>query len=109
MSDYQDEDLDVSTLFLGMTRTPMPFGVPFTACIIEFVVVYCIFIATGNPFLLLLGLVTHGLLYAVSSHDAGIFEDLWLWLKTQGKCRNRTFWTVASFSPQAQRGMTGWR
>jgi Type IV secretory pathway, VirB3 components len=92
-------DLSVDILFVALTRPTTMWGVPYMAFIIEFMLVTLVFLATGNPFYLLIIVPLHGILYLVSAHDPGIFDSLYVWSMTTGRCRNSRFWGAASFSP----------
>ena len=96
-----DDTADVRTdeLFIALTRPPTIFGVPYGAAVLEGIIVVTAFLAVGNPIYLLLAAPIHGLLYAVAAADPRIFEALFLWLKTVGRCRNAGLWGAASFSP----------
>jgi len=92
-------DLSVDILFVALTRPTTMWGVPYMAFIIQFMAVTLVFLAAGNPFYLLLAIPVHGILYLISAHDPGIFDSIFIWMKTTGRCRNRRFWGAASFSP----------
>lgn len=96
-----DEELQIDPLFAGMTRTPSLFGIPFFAFLITWFFAFLVFIVSGNPFLLLIGFPIHGIIYAISANDHGIFEDAYLWIITCGKCTNFRFWGARSFSPNS--------
>lgn len=96
-------DVYADPLFVGLTRPAMLFGVPYGACVAEGILAMCLFLATSNPFYLLVVLPSHAILYLVSAHDPGIFSSIEVWAKTVGRCRNRRFWRAASFSPTATR------
>ncbi len=88
-------------LFVGLTRPPTIGGVPYTAFILEAMAATLVFLAVGNPVYLLLAAPLHAILYLISAHDPGIFHAQWLWLQTNGRCRNASYWGAASFSPLA--------
>jgi type IV secretion system protein VirB3 len=104
----EDEELQVDPLFGGMTRTPVWKGVPYWACIMSAVLVYITFIVSHNPFMLVLYLVLHGILYAIGSHDPGVYDDVRLWLLTSARCFNVKLWKAKSFSPCQTKRYIGW-
>ena len=93
------DDVLTDDLFVALTRPPTIFGVPYGAAVLEGIVVTTTFLAVGTPLYLLLALPVHALLYAVASADPRIFEGAFLWLKTNGRCRNTRLWGAATFSP----------
>ena len=97
--DADTDDINTDVLFVGLTRPATMWGVPYIAFVIEFMAVTLIFLAVGNPFYLLLVLPVHGVMYLISANDPGIFNSIFIWMKTTGKCRNSRFWGGASFSP----------
>lgn len=97
------KDLSVDILFVALTRPATMWGIPYMAFIIEFMLVTLVFLATGNFFYLLIIVPLHGILYLVSAHDPAIFDSLYVWSKTTGRCRNSRFWGAASFSPLSMR------
>lgn len=104
-----EEQLQVDPLFAGLTRAAMVWpGVPLVGFVIEMVLVYCVFLLTKNPLLLLLFLVSHTFLYVLCSKDPGIFDDISLWFKTCGKCVNTKFWGSKSFSASSTERYREW-
>lgn len=95
----EQEEISVDVLFVGLTRPTTLLGVPMGAFVFELCFVSCLFIAVGNPLYMLLTLPIHGVLYAVSYNDPGIFDDISLFFKTLGLCLNFRFWGCRSFSP----------
>lgn len=95
------EDIDIDPLFVGLTRPATVFGIPYIAFVIEIMVTAIAFIATLNLFYLALAVPIHAILYLIGAHDPGIFNSIYIWLKTIGRCRNSRFWGAASFSPLA--------
>lgn len=93
------QDVYTDELFVGLTRPTTVWGIPYTAFVIEFMLVTLVFLAVGNPLYLLLALPIHGVLYAITASNPKAFEGLLTWLKTMGRCRNNRFWHAASFSP----------
>lgn len=93
------QDVYTDILFVGLTRPATMWGIPYIAFILEFMVTTLIFLAVGNPLYLALALPIHGILYLVSANDPGVFNSIFVWTKTIGRCRNTRFWGAASFSP----------
>lgn len=94
-----EDQIIVDPLFVGMTRPATVWGVPYSAVVIEAIIVSVIFLAIGNPLYLLLAVPIHGVLYLIGSADPGVFDSLMMWVKTTGRCLNTRFWGAASFSP----------
>lgn len=95
------QDVTTDTLFVGLTRPATILGIPYTAFVIEVMSTAMIFLAVNNPLYLLLAAPFHAVLYLISANDPGIFNSLFLWMKTLGRCRNSRFWGAPSFSPLA--------
>ncbi len=95
------QDVYTDPLFVGLTRPATMWGVPYMAFVIEFMATTLIFLAAGNPLYLLLVVPIHAILYLLSANDPGIFNAIFMWIKTLGRCRNTRFWGAASFSPLA--------
>jgi len=92
-------DVYIDPLFVGLTRPATMWGVPYMAFVVEFMTTTVIFLAVGNPLYLLLVIPIHGVLYLISANDPGVFNSIFMWTKTIGRCRNARFWGAASFSP----------
>lgn len=86
-------------LFVGLTRVPTMAGVPYAAIVFEVGVAGLINIVMGNFLYALVILPIHGVLYAITKKDPGVFAEIAAWVKTNGRCLNRRFWQGASFSP----------
>lgn len=98
----REEQIVVDPLFVGLTRPATVWGVPYTGVVIEALIVSIVFLAVGNPLYLLLAVPIHGILYAIGSHDPGIFDSIGMSAKTIWRCRNARFWNgAASFAPGA--------
>lgn len=93
------QDVYTDPLFVGLTRPATMVGIPYTAFVIEVMATTLIFLAVGNPLYLALAVPIHGALYLISANDPGIFNSIFVWMKTIGRCRNSRFWGAASFSP----------
>lgn len=91
--------LHKDTLFVGLTRPTMVLGVPYLAFVVE-VMGFCILFINASSFMhLLIILPVHMVLYLIGARDPGVFDSLYIWTKTYGRCRNMRFWGAASFSP----------
>lgn len=95
----EEQDLDGDLLFVGLTRPAMILGVPYVAVVAEAMALGLLFLQTGNLFLLLLAAPVHAVLYLVSASDPAIFGSIAIWALTTARCRNRAFWSAASFAP----------
>jgi len=98
MSD-NNQDVITDPLFVGLTRPATLWGIPYMAFVIEIMATTLIFLAVGNPLYLALAVPIHVVLYLISSNDPGVFNSIFIWMKTIGRCRNTLFWGAASFSP----------
>jgi type IV secretion system protein VirB3 len=97
--DRHEDDVHTDPLFVGLTRPATVWGVPYIAFVFEVMITTLIFLAVGNPFYLLLVVPIHSVLYLISANDPGIFGSIYIWMKTNGRCRNSGFWGATSFSP----------
>lgn len=95
--------LTKDTLFVGLTRPTMVLGVPYLAFVGEVVCFSILFINAASIMHLLIIVPIHGVLYLIGANDPGIFDSLYMWTKTYGRCRNMRFWGAASFSPLTMR------
>lgn len=89
----------IDPLFVGPTRPAMKWGVTIDGIIVGFGLVAILFIATGNPFTLLLYLPLHGALYLLCLQDPRIVRLLWLYLNTTMKSLGWRYWGAATASP----------
>ena len=93
------QDVHIDVLFVGLTRPATIWGIPYMAFIIEFMATVLVFLAIGNPIYLLIAAPVHAILYLISANDPAVFDSIFMWLKTNARCRNTRFWGSASFSP----------
>jgi type IV secretion system protein VirB3 len=94
--------LTADTLFVGLTRPPMLFGVTYSAMLINVVVTMEAFIVTRNLVWLLAFVPIHGLLVLVCLYEPRFFDLLQLWGRTRGialVAGNLRFWKASSHSP----------
>lgn len=86
-------------LFVALTRVPTIMGIPYMAFVLEMMFASIIIIMIGKLQYLLLLAPVHAVLYLISARDPGIFSEIEVWLKTSGRCLNKSFWGAVSFSP----------
>lgn len=106
MENSEEQTIVVDPLFVGMTRPATVWGVPYSAVVIEGILVAIIFLAANNPLYLLLAVPIHGVLYLIGAADPGIFDSIFMWAKTNARCLNLQFWGAASFSPGSMKKWT---
>jgi type IV secretion system protein VirB3 len=92
-------EIEVNTLFIGLTRPTTVFGIPYTAFVFEVILSMMVFLLSNNLLYFAIILPLHGILFAVSANDAGKFDEIYKWLITNGKCLNFRYWGSVSFSP----------
>ncbi|WP_431113166.1 type IV secretion system protein VirB3 [Variovorax paradoxus] len=96
--------LVADTLFVGMTRPSMVWGVTYSAMMFNVVMTTESFIVTKNLAWLLAFVPMHGLLYLLCLYEPRIFELLQLWGRTRGVAwlaGNLRHWRANSYSPLA--------
>jgi len=99
----KSQSLHKDTLFVGLTRPAMVLGVPYIGFVIEVIGASVFFINSPSLLSMLGVLPVHGVMYLIGAHDPGVFESIYMWTKTYGRCRNMRFWGGASFSPLPMR------
>ena len=84
-------ELEVDMLFLGLTRSPMLFGVSYTVVMMNFLISMGYFVATSDFTGFAAMPVVHGIAY-IASQKEPLFLDLFL-IKQQkcNKCKNRFY------------------
>lgn len=100
MSD-RNPGLTADPVFLGLTRPPMRWGVPFVALLANGMVTVEAFLITGNLLWLALYIPLHAMAYALCLRDARFFELLALFLRTRAATllANGRYWRASSYSP----------
>lgn len=93
------EQIAVDILFVGLTRPTTILGIPYLAFVFEMFVSMMLFLMANNLLYLLVIIPLHIIMYAISAHDAGQFDEIHKWLITNGKCLNFRYWGSVSFSP----------
>ena len=102
MDRNRNQGLTADTLFVGLTRPSMLFGVTYSAMIINVVLTMETFIVTKNLLWLLSFIPIHGLLVLVCLYEPRFFDLVQLWGKTRGialAAGNVRFWQANSHSP----------
>ncbi|MHB1098221.1 MAG: VirB3 family type IV secretion system protein [Burkholderiales bacterium] len=96
-----NEGVDVETLFVACTRPTTILWVPFSAVIVEIMVVIEIFIFTRNIFMLGLFIPTHGIFYLLTMKEPRKFELIRLWLITKFETFLDSYkhWRSSTYSP----------
>jgi len=92
------------TLFVGMTRPSMIWGVTYSAMMFNVVITTESFIVTKNLAWLLAFLPIHGVLYLVCLYEPRFFDLLQLWGRTRLPALlagNVRYWRANSYSPLA--------
>lgn len=89
------------TLFVGATRPTTVAGVTMEVFVINGLLMSVIFIGTGNPLMLLLGVPAHLASVAVCSKEPRWFSLAFLWLTNMSACKpmNKSHWKAKSYSP----------
>jgi len=99
----QEEPIRLDPLFVGLTRPTMIWGVAFEGVLVGVLFSAIFFLATGNPFYILVCIPIHAVFYAMSLKDPRIFELMALQAKAKARCANRKYWKVNSYSPFVSR------
>lgn len=102
MTTSRNQGLTADTLFVGMTRPTMLFGVTFSAMILNIVLTVEAFIVTKNLVWLLAFVPIHGLFSLVCLYEPRFFDLLGLWARTRGAALlsgNLRYWKASSYSP----------
>jgi type IV secretion system protein VirB3 len=93
--------LTKDTLFVGVTRPPMRWGVTYAALLLNLVLTMELFLLTKNLLTLGLALPIHGLAALLCARDPRIFDLLLLWARSHlpAVLANGRVWGAASYSP----------
>lgn len=99
MSD-RNQGLRADPLFVGVTRPPMRWGVPYSALLLNLVVTMEIFLVTKNLLTLLIAIPVHGICALLCARDARFFDLLLLWAATRlpAYFGNLRYWRASSYS-----------
>jgi len=89
------------TLFLGVTRPAMAFGVTYSALLANAVVTVELFLLTRNLLWLLVAVPVHGLSWLLCLSEPRFFDLALLWGQTRGPglFGNRAVWRAQGYSP----------
>lgn len=95
--------LTADSLFAGLTRPPMRWGVAYEALLLNLVVTMEVFIVTKNLLTLLIAIPIHGICALLCARDPRFFHLMLLWARTRlpaylGTAR---LWRASSYSPLA--------
>ncbi len=100
----RNQGIVADTLFVGMTRPSMIWGVTYSAMIFNIILTTESFIVTKNLVWLLGFLPIHGVLYLVCLYEPRFFDLLQLWGRTRLPAMisgNLRFWKANSYCPLA--------
>ena len=100
----RNQGIVADTLFVGMTRPSMVWGVTYSAMMFNIIVTTESFIVTKNLAWLLAFVPIHGMLYLVCLYEPRFFDLLQLWGRTRLPAMvsgNLSFWRANSYSPLA--------
>jgi type IV secretion system protein VirB3 len=98
----RNQGIVADSLFVGMTRPSMIWGITYSAMMCNIVVTTESFIVTKNLAWLLAFVPIHGVLYLVCLYEPRFFDLLQLWGRTRlpGMLSgNLRFWHANSYSP----------
>src|SRR5580765_2944347 len=98
----RNQGIVADTLFVGMTRPSMVWGVSYSAMMFNVVITMESFIVTKNLAWLLAFLPVHGVLYLVCLYEPRFFDLLQLWARTRLPALlagNLRYWQANSYSP----------
>ena len=99
-----NQGIVADTLFVGMTRPSMIWGVTYSAMMFNIILTTESFIVTKNLVWLLGFLPIHGVLYLVCLYEPRFFDLLQLWGRTRLPAMisgNLRFWKANSYCPLA--------
>lgn len=93
--------LTADTVFLGITRPPMRFGVTYAALLANLVLTLEGFLLTKNLLVLLIAIPIHGVCALLCARHPRYFDLLLVWGKTRmlAYFESLRFWKGASYSP----------
>jgi type IV secretion system protein VirB3 len=93
--------LTADTLFVGVTRPPMRWGVTYSALLFNMVFTLEAFLLTKNLPTLLLCLPIHGVCMLLCARDARFFDLMLLWARTRlpALFANLRVWRASSYCP----------
>jgi type IV secretion system protein VirB3 len=90
---------DADSVFLGLTRPAMFWGVTHSFFVINLIVCLIGFLGAHSSIALLVSIPVHGLGYVACLRDPRIFDLLYTKASQCGRCVNRRFWGAISYDP----------
>jgi type IV secretion system protein VirB3 len=100
----RNQGIVADSLFVGLTRPSMVWGVTYSAMMVNIIITTESFIVTKNLAWLLAFVPIHGVLYLVCLYEPRFFDLLQLWGRTRLPAMlngNLRFWRANSYSPLA--------
>jgi type IV secretion system protein VirB3 len=93
--------LTADSLFVGVTRPPMRWGVTYSALLFNLVFTMEVFLLSKNLLTLLIAVPIHGLCALLCARDARFFDLILLWGRTRlpAYLGNLRLWRASSYSP----------
>ena len=103
MASARNAGVTADTLFVGVTRPAMAFGVTYAALLVNAVVTVELFLLTRNLLWLLACVPVHGLFWLLCLSEPRFFDLGLLWGRTRGPglFGNRSFWQANGYSALA--------
>jgi type IV secretion system protein VirB3 len=99
MQDAPREHVSVDPVFLGMTRPPMIWGVPFRSFVLNGAVTTIVFLAWNDLRGFLLFFPVHVIAYLLCLRDPRIFDLLFVRAAQTPPIPNAAFWKAKSYAP----------
>ena len=99
MSEPVCESLAADPVFLGMTRPPVVWGVPFRAVVLNGVLTTLAFLAMNDLRGFLVFLPVHAVSYLLCLRDVRIFDLLFVRAAMTPPVPNARFWAAKSYAP----------
>jgi type IV secretion system protein VirB3 len=93
--------LTADSLFVGVTRPPMRWGVTYSALLFNLIFTMEIFLFSKNLLTFLIAVPIHGLCALLCARDARFFDLLLLWGRTglPAHLGNLRLWRASSYTP----------
>src|SRR5713101_3602029 len=93
--------LTADSLFVGVTRPSMRWGVTYSALLFNLVFTMEVFLLSKNLLTLMIAVPIHGVCALLCARDARYFDLILVWGKTRllGHVSSLRFWKGASYSP----------
>ena len=87
----------VDSLFIGLTRPPMVWGVTHSYFVINLIIGLIGFLASHSWLALLLAVPIHSLGYIACLRDPRVFDLAFIKASKCAKCVNRRFWGASTY------------